>query len=169
MQPSARAKRSTRPALVIGFAAETGDVVAYATAKLKSKGADWIVANDVSPERGVFGGDSNTVHLVMPIRRRGLAAPLQGRGRRAPHAARSRAPAPIDSGGRMSPRGGERVRIRVVRLSHGVGLPLPAYQSKGAAGLDLIAAVDTQRPLTLAPGARALIPTGLTLELPAGL
>jgi dUTP pyrophosphatase len=68
----------------------------------------------------------------------------------------------------MSPRGGERVRIRVVRLSHGVGLPLPAYQSKGAAGLDLIAAVDTQRPLTLAPGARALIPTGLTLEIPPG-
>ena len=55
-----------RPALVIGFAAETGDVVAYATAKLKSKGADWIVANDVSPQSGVFGGDSNTVHLVMP-------------------------------------------------------------------------------------------------------
>jgi dUTP pyrophosphatase len=68
----------------------------------------------------------------------------------------------------MSSRGGERVRIRVVRLSHGVGLPLPSYQSKGAAGLDLIAAVDTQRPLTLAPGARALIPTGLMLELPAG-
>ena len=68
----------------------------------------------------------------------------------------------------MSARGGERVRIRVVRLSHGLGLPLPSYQSKGAAGLDLIAAVDTQRPLTLAPGARALIPTGLTLELPAG-
>jgi dUTP pyrophosphatase len=55
-----------------------------------------------------------------------------------------------------------------VRLGHGVGLPLPAYQSKGAAGLDLLAALDTQRPLTLAPGARASVPTGLTLELPAG-
>jgi dUTP diphosphatase len=68
----------------------------------------------------------------------------------------------------MSARGGDRVRIRVVRLGHAVGLPLPTYQSKGAAGLDLVAALDTQRPLTLAPGARALVPTGLTLELPAG-
>jgi phosphopantothenoylcysteine decarboxylase / phosphopantothenate---cysteine ligase len=62
----AKAEAERRPALVIGFAAETGDVVAYATAKLASKGADWIVANDVSQESGVFGGDSNTVHLVKP-------------------------------------------------------------------------------------------------------
>ncbi len=61
-----------------------------------------------------------------------------------------------------------RTRIRVVRLKHGEGLPLPAYQSKGAAGLDLVAALDTQHPLTLAPGARALVPTGLVLELPPG-
>jgi len=55
---------SHRPALVIGFAAETGDVVAYGTKKRKAKGADWIVANDVSPGTGVLGGDRNTVHLV---------------------------------------------------------------------------------------------------------
>ena len=61
-----------------------------------------------------------------------------------------------------------RARVRVVRLKHGAGLPLPTYQSKGAAGLDLVAALDTQRPLTLAPGARALVPTGLILDLPAG-
>ncbi len=61
-----------------------------------------------------------------------------------------------------------RTRVRVFRLPHAVGLPLPAYQSKGAAGLDLVAALDTQHPLTLAPGARALVPTGLVLELPAG-
>jgi phosphopantothenoylcysteine decarboxylase/phosphopantothenate--cysteine ligase len=53
-----------RPALVIGFAAETDQVVAHAREKLKAKGCDWIVANDVSPETGVFGGDRNTVHLV---------------------------------------------------------------------------------------------------------
>jgi dUTP pyrophosphatase len=47
-------------------------------------------------------------------------------------------------------------------------LPLPSYHSKGAAGLDLVAALDTQHPLTLAPGARVLVPTGLVLELPAG-
>lgn len=61
-----------------------------------------------------------------------------------------------------------RVRLRVVRLEHASNLPLPAYQSKGAAGLDLVAAIDTQHPITLAPGARALVPTGLVIELPAG-
>ncbi|MEE8309624.1 MAG: dUTP diphosphatase [Hyphomicrobium sp.] len=60
------------------------------------------------------------------------------------------------------------IRVRVVRLEHALNLPLPAYQSKGAAGLDLVAAIDTQHPLTLAPGARVLVPTGLILELPAG-
>ncbi|HYD32014.1 MAG TPA: bifunctional phosphopantothenoylcysteine decarboxylase/phosphopantothenate--cysteine ligase CoaBC [Azospirillaceae bacterium] len=53
-----------RPALVVGFAAETGDVVAYARAKLGRKGCDWIIANDVSPGTGTFGGDANTVHLL---------------------------------------------------------------------------------------------------------
>jgi phosphopantothenoylcysteine decarboxylase/phosphopantothenate--cysteine ligase len=53
-----------RPALVIGFAAETDQVIAHARQKLAAKGCDWIVANDVSPETGVFGGDRNTVHLV---------------------------------------------------------------------------------------------------------
>jgi len=59
------AKRTAqRPKLVIGFAAETINVVDNAKAKLKQKGCDWILANDVSPQSGVFGGDSNTIHLV---------------------------------------------------------------------------------------------------------
>jgi phosphopantothenoylcysteine decarboxylase/phosphopantothenate--cysteine ligase len=53
-----------RPLLVVGFAAETGDLVRNAKAKLKAKGADWIVANDVSAESGVMGGDDNAVTLV---------------------------------------------------------------------------------------------------------
>ncbi|AGK60000.1 phosphopantothenoylcysteine decarboxylase/phosphopantothenate/cysteine ligase [Hyphomicrobium denitrificans 1NES1] len=53
-----------RPALVVGFAAETHDVLVHAKKKLKSKGADWIVANDVSPQTGIMGGDRNTVHLL---------------------------------------------------------------------------------------------------------
>ena len=53
-----------RPRLVIGFAAETENVVANATAKLKKKGCDWIVANDVSASAGTFGGDANTVHVI---------------------------------------------------------------------------------------------------------
>lgn len=53
-----------RPPLVIGFAAETQNVIEFAKKKRKSKGCDWIVANDVSPETGIMGGDRNTVHLV---------------------------------------------------------------------------------------------------------
>jgi len=60
------ARNDRRPRLVIGFAAETGDVVAYAQGKLKTKGCDWIVANDVSDGTGTFGGDENTVSLVTP-------------------------------------------------------------------------------------------------------
>jgi phosphopantothenoylcysteine decarboxylase / phosphopantothenate---cysteine ligase len=53
-----------RPALVIGFAAETENVIDNAKAKLARKGCDWILANDVSPSTGIMGGDSNTVHVV---------------------------------------------------------------------------------------------------------
>lgn len=56
--------QSARPALVVGFAAETRDVLAYARAKRQRKGCDWIVANDVSPAAGTFGGDENAVHLI---------------------------------------------------------------------------------------------------------
>ena len=58
------------------------------------------------------------------------------------------------------------VDVAVLRLPHADGLPLPAYQSDGAAGLDLLAAVET--PLTLPPLGRALVPTGLALALPEG-
>ncbi len=57
-------RKSGRPRLVIGFAAETDHVIANAKAKLARKGCDWILANDVSPETGIMGGDSNTIQLV---------------------------------------------------------------------------------------------------------
>jgi phosphopantothenoylcysteine decarboxylase / phosphopantothenate---cysteine ligase len=57
-------RKSKRPKLVIGFAAETEHVIEHAKAKLARKGCDWILANDVSPETGIMGGDSNTIHLV---------------------------------------------------------------------------------------------------------
>ena len=57
-------RKKGRPALVVGFAAETENLIENARAKLDKKGADWIVANDVSPENSVFGGDENTVHLI---------------------------------------------------------------------------------------------------------
>ena len=55
---------SLRPGLLIGFAAETQNVLNNARSKLKRKRADWIVANDVSPETGIMGGDANTVRIV---------------------------------------------------------------------------------------------------------
>jgi len=58
------ARRNNRPPLVIGFAAETENVVANATAKRLKKGCDWILANDVSLGTDTFGGDRNTIHLV---------------------------------------------------------------------------------------------------------
>jgi len=57
-------RKADRPPLVIGFAAETEHVVAHAKAKLKRKGCDWILANDVSAEGGAMGGDLNRIHLV---------------------------------------------------------------------------------------------------------
>jgi phosphopantothenoylcysteine decarboxylase/phosphopantothenate--cysteine ligase len=57
-------RKSKRPPLVVGFAAETEKVIDNAKAKLAKKGSDWIVANDVSTETGIMGGDRNTVHLV---------------------------------------------------------------------------------------------------------
>ena len=57
-------RKSGRPRLVIGFAAETDHIIANAKAKLARKACDWILANDVSPETGIMGGDSNTIHLI---------------------------------------------------------------------------------------------------------
>ncbi len=59
------------------------------------------------------------------------------------------------------------VEIRIKRLPHGEGLPAPAYQSAGAAGLDLVAAIPEATTIVIEPGARELIPTGLAIELPA--
>jgi len=58
--------------------------------------------------------------------------------------------------------------LGVVRLPHGAGLALPAYETAGAAGMDLRAAVPEDRPLILLPGRRAAVPTGLILEIPEG-
>jgi dUTP pyrophosphatase len=60
------------------------------------------------------------------------------------------------------------IEVRVLRLPHGADLPLPDYQSVLAAGLDLVAAVPADAPVEIAPGARAIIPTGIAIALPAG-
>ena len=60
------------------------------------------------------------------------------------------------------------VAIEIKQLPHALGLPLPAYQTSLAAGLDLLAAVAEDAPITLEPGKYALVPTGLTIALPVG-
>lgn len=58
--------------------------------------------------------------------------------------------------------------IAVVQMAHAQGLPLPAYETPGAAGMDLRAAVDEADPVVLRPGARTMVPTGLCIAVPAG-
>lgn len=58
--------------------------------------------------------------------------------------------------------------VRIQRLGHAEGLPLPSYETEGSAGIDLRAAVSDDQPLTLEPGARALVPTGLKIALEPG-
>ena len=60
------------------------------------------------------------------------------------------------------------IQLRIVRLPHAADLPLPAYQSAHPAGLDLLAAVPNDAPVEIAPGGRALVPTGIAIALPAG-
>jgi dUTP pyrophosphatase len=60
------------------------------------------------------------------------------------------------------------IRLNIRQLPHGEGLPLPAYQSAHAAGLDLLAAVAENAPVVLAPGRHAMVPTGLAIALPEG-
>ena len=60
------------------------------------------------------------------------------------------------------------IKVTVARLPHGEGLPLPAYQTPGSAGLDLLAAIAPNAKVVIEPGARELVPTGLRLELPLG-
>ena len=60
------------------------------------------------------------------------------------------------------------VKVEVLQLPHGAGLPLPAYQTAHAAGLDLLAAVAEDVPVVLEPGRYAMVPTGLSIALPDG-
>lgn len=66
------------------------------------------------------------------------------------------------------PRRTSKIEVKVRRLKHAQGLPLPAYQSSDAAGFDLVAAIPAESPMVLAPGGRGLVPTGLIFELPPG-
>ncbi len=62
----------------------------------------------------------------------------------------------------------KKIDVQVKRLAHAADLPLPAYQSELAAGLDLVAAIPRDAPMALAPGEYAMVPTGLCIALPSG-
>jgi len=62
----------------------------------------------------------------------------------------------------------DRIRVSITRLAHGESVPLPAYKTEGAAGMDIAAAVPEDAPLTIRPGARAAVPTGFQIALPEG-
>ena len=119
-----------RPALVVGFAAETENVVANAIEKRRRKGCDWILANDVSPATGTFGGDRNTVHLVTAegveawptLTKDKVAMRLAG-------ASRCISPAAAGRGRRVSAEDRRR-RDRPPAARH--DLPLPAYATEAA-------------------------------------
>ena len=150
-----------RPRLVIGFAAETEHIIEHAKAKLARKGCDWIVANDVSADTGVMGGDRNTVHLVTL---QGVESwPPQSK-KQVAQALVARIADALAGACQVS-----KVELRIMRLPHAGDLPLPAYQSEFAAGLDLVAAVPADAPVIIAPGGRAAIPTGLAMALPPGV
>src|SRR5208283_2433461 len=90
-------------------------------------------------------------------RRRALASHEQARGR-----------APADRSRRRRPERPEMISVSFQRFPHSQGLQLPIYQSDDAAGMDLVAALPEGRDVILNPGERALIPTGLAIELPRG-
>ncbi len=119
-----------------------------------------------------MGGDRNTVHLITAdgVEDWPTMSKDEVARRLMPRAAEHLRPQ--HGGGRMTQardRPKRRKRACQHRApAHARGLPLPAYQTQDAAGLDLLAALDVQSPMTLAPGARALVPTGLIMELPLG-
>ena len=152
------AKKTTmRPAVVIGFAAETENITANAIAKLQRKGCDLIVANSVAEGTSTFGGETNQVQVIdasgveswPPMTKAEVANGIIRR------LAVELAQATM-------------ITIGYHRLPHSEGLQLPAYASEDASGMDLVAALPAGEEVVLAPGSRALIATGMAIELPKG-
>ena len=153
-----------RPRLVVGFAAETEKVIENAQAKLARKGCDWILANDVSAESGVMGGDQNHVHLISRApASKVMAGAVKGCGcgdAHRPHRRHPRLAKGVSADERTSTSSDapaafrrEACRCQPIRAP-----PRPAS----------IFSRRSMRQSSSAPGTRALIPTGLAIALPAG-
>ena len=156
-------RKSKRPRLVIGFAAETENVIENAQAKLARKGCDWIVANDVSAATGIMGGDSNRVHLITsdgveswpPQSKDAVRGHAGGPHRRRARRGRAMSESPHRARGDAAP---ARRRSAASRLSErGCGRPRSHGRGRGRC------AGRASRPA----GAPS-IPTGLAVALPAG-
>ena len=163
-----------RPSLVVGFAAETVDVVANATAKRARKGCDWIVANDVRPDTGIMGGDENAVTLVTEAGAEEWPRMSRPRSPRAlPGVSRRRWREDSSISGKMKIAGRDSEdRVLVVKLQWEEGadrgrgcrtMPPPVPPAPICAPIFPTGAVSRWRP-----GARVLVPTGLRLEVPEG-
>ena len=146
------ARSPLRPRLLVGFAAETNDVIAHAQAKRLRKGCDWIIANDVAADP--MGGDANRVHLI-------TASGVDSWERLPKDEVAAKIIAKVADALRPTL---PDLPISVKRLPNGGGLPLPAYASDGAAGMDVVAAES----LTLKPGQRAAVATGIAFAIPVG-
>ena len=157
---------NARPRLVVGFAAETENLIANAKKKLAAKGCDWIVANDVSPGTGTFGGDENTSIWSRPpgsragrrCRKREVAERLADTHRSAALRRRPETASPV-----------RRIEVPLQRLAHGAGLPLPAYATARMPRASISWPRVGRGGRSCAPGGRALVPTGISIALPARL
>ena len=137
-----------RPQLVVGFAAETKDLVAHARAKLARKGCDLIVANDVSPQTGVMGGDENTIFIVSPDGEEAWPTLEKDEAAR-------RLVALIGARLREKSNGGVD-GVSVKRLPHGEGLPCPPIRAPAPPGSIFSPPLPPDAPIILA--ARAVAP-----------
>ena len=155
--PRSRRPGPARPALVVGFAAETENVLENARGKLARKGCDLIVANSVAEGTGVFGGADNEVQIVSPSGTETW-----------PRMSKAEIAKKLIGLIALENRGPEMITVLFQRFPHAEGLPLPHFQSDDAAGMDLVAAVAGEEDMVIKPGERALVPTGLAIELPSG-
>ena len=151
-----------RPRLVIGFAAETENLIENAQGQARAERCRLDRRQRRLARHRRHGRRSHANPSRDRAGRRGLAADEQGRDGGAPARPRRRGASRAPLSRRMS------VTLRILRLPHGEGLPLPSYQSANAAGLDLVAAIPEDAPVSLESSDRALVPTGLALELPEG-
>ncbi len=157
---------SKRPALVVGFAAETENLVANAIDKRKAQGLRLDRGQRRIGRCRDFRRRAQHRAPDQRIRRRGLADPGQGRCRiaaRRPHRPAFRRAVQGRGGGVT---GVESVEVEVVRLPHGRDLALPDYATAAAAGADLLAAID--QDIELGPLERRIVPTGISIALPVG-